>query len=161
MGWTTYQGTDSSAIALSFSPGVDVFVGYRIALGASLDITHSSGCGVDAMSHVPVTYENIGFGIGPRVAYDIPIASSLSLYPRGRISFGYRKHDLSSGSNHNTYGEATINVGLYVPLLVHVAAHAFVGLGPFVSYDVLHLDEFGRQNRAVSGGASWIVGGWL
>jgi hypothetical protein len=46
------------------------------------------------------------------------------------------------------------------PLLVHIAQHYFIGLGPYLSYDLS--DSGGAvENLGTTLGVSSLVGGWL
>lgn len=159
--WTSYTGTSSSYGSFSFAPAIDLFVGYRVALGGSFYVSYGKGKGIDSVSKLDVTDETFSVGVAPRIAYDIPLGDWLSLYPRVHLAFGYEKHAVLSGVNRNAFGSATINLGVYLPVLVHFAPHAFAGFGPQVSYDVLSNDDYGRKNPGVSVGASSIIGGWL
>jgi hypothetical protein len=156
-----YQGIESSAVSFGFSPSVDVFVFRRIAVGGSASISYYDSHGVDAASGQRLTIKQLRLGFGPRVAVDLPMARWLSFYPRLRVLVGYEDNDERSAQSANAYTDVIVNLGIYAPLLFHVGSHAFVGLGPVASYDVLRRSNHGYNNQGWSVGASWIIGGWI
>ena len=78
------------------------------------------------------------------------------------MSVGRESVDERSGSKSNSASSTVVTLSLYAPVLVHVATHAFVGLGPFVAHDaVRRADDRPRDNAATRVGASLVVGGWV
>ena len=55
-----------------------------------------------------------------------------------RCTFGYEARDEDGAGGKNDGTGPFLGVGLYAPLLIHPAPHAFVGLGPTVSHDLKH-----------------------
>lgn len=70
--------------------------------------------------------------------------------------------DQRSGSERDQFSGTVVTVGLYAPLLVHFAPHAFAGFGPLVAHEALHTVD-GRLGGVLATriGASLVVGGWL
>jgi hypothetical protein len=94
---------------------------------------------------------------------DIPISDAVSLFVVGDVGIGHASYVRDDGvGNTVSYGEAYTYVGVYAPLLIHVAQHFFVGVGPSVTHD-LHraVDSTQYSNLATTFGASFVVGGWL
>jgi hypothetical protein len=111
-----------------------------------------------------VTNETFGIGIAPRAGIDITVSSSLSLYPRASLSLGYGGYDEKSAGNENKTTDPYVSVGLYAPLLAHLAPHWFVGFGPTIAHDLTHPYSYPLvtyQNRQTTFGAALSVGGWL
>ena len=93
---------------------------------------------------------------------DFPLASSLSLYPRASIGAAHISESSSSGVRETEYVRNRVFVGLYLPLLVHVASHAFVGFGPSVTHDLMNRYKTAdHTNNGTTIAASLTVGGWL
>jgi hypothetical protein len=86
----------------------------------------------------------------------------LSFYPRASISVGREAFDVRSAPQTNAASSAVVTLGLYAPLLVHVATHAFAGFGPYISHDAIRrTDDRPGDTLATRIGASLLVGGWL
>ena len=161
--WTTYDGTGSSNVAVSFAPGFDYFVVNHVALGVAVQAAYENSTGLDGSATVHAS--TTSFSAIPRVAVDVPLASWLSLYPRATLFFGYQSQDETERASTNASTQDFAGVGLYVPVLLHVAPHLFVGFGPNVSHELTHSYTFQdgteQQVRATTFGAALTVGGWL
>jgi hypothetical protein len=100
-----------------------------------------------------------GFGVGPRVGYNITISDSFSFWPRA--SFAYVTTNISSGGN--TIGQNSVTVGLFAPF--HPAPHFFLGLGPSVSTVLSASESQGNQSRdapkLTTYGIMFTLGGWV
>lgn len=83
----------------------------------------------------------------------------MSLYLRGFLQAGVRTYDDDERSATRNY----VAIGIYTPLLLHFASHAFAGFGPYVSHELVNKvpGGSGTQNLATSVGANLIVGAWL
>ena len=108
------------------------------------------------------------FGIGPTVGYNLWLSpGSLSLWPQATFLFETASGPVGTSSTGGTIsGSLTkMNVGVFVPLLIHPVKHFHFGVGPKFNIDV--------SNKASSGGASvdlpkdmnialaFEVAGWL
>jgi hypothetical protein len=162
--WTTRQDASGSTWSSRIEPGVDYFVGARFSLGLGLLASWARTTGPTPIFGGPSpVFLTTRVGVAPRIGYDLPISRGLSLYPRLSIGMG---RDASEGSY--TVAVAYAWVGLYAPLLVHLAPHLFAGFGPYVSQDLwrelrnnLQLSTYASAPRATSIGLSLLVGGWL
>jgi hypothetical protein len=85
------------------------------------------------------------------------------------LSFRYgasKTHPEITGGDASSLRDLTdrgASVGVYVPLLVHVAPHAFCGFGPSFSRTLAHVQD-GYAKPTGDGtffGLSFMVGGWL
>lgn len=137
---TTHRTTGVTTTDVMLTPGFDAFVGGGVSLGAFAEVAYASyGSNLD----------DTVVGAGGRVGIDLSLTDALSLWPK--VSFG-----IFHGSTPDR-NEAV--VALYVPLLVHVAEHAFIGFGPYANHPFF----FGSDdaNPRVTLGANVLVGGWL
>ena len=152
LSWTVDHGGDRSITVASFTPAIDYFVArhFSIGLAGSGYYAHASYKGGDPTN-------TTSFGLGPRVGVDVPLARGLSLYPRANIFFSHEATDRTSGLALSTVSDTVVALGIYAPLLVHVATHAFVGFGPYLAQDVSRTGN----NVATRVGAALVVGGWL
>jgi hypothetical protein len=160
--WTTYDGTGASYSSVAFSPGVDYFVVDRLSVGVEFQAAYSNQRGFDGTTLV--TYADTNLNVAPRVGVDIPIGRWFSVYPRVRIYFGYEVQNEQDGISANDNTQNYIGLGAYVPLLMHVAPHLFIGFGPTVTHDLAHSVQYPQaslQNDETTFGAGLTVGGWL
>jgi hypothetical protein len=160
-GRTTFAGTRSSTESFTLAPGVDYFAARHVSVGIafSYGFTNSTGLRADG---TPAMSKTRGGGLSPRLGVDIPLTSWLSFYPRGSLRFGSRTFETRAGQDGYEYTEGFATASLHAPLLVHPAPHAFVGFGPFVSYDLVRKVEGTSDGTpGTSVGASLVVGGWL
>jgi hypothetical protein len=158
----TYGGVSSSVTSYSISPSFDYFVAPHVSLGLGGFLGHSSTDALRAdgpkVQYDFTTLEAVG-----RLGVDIPLSSALSLYPRASLAVGRTSYDEKSGSDESKFAVINVTAGLYAPLLVHFAQHAFGGFGPSVSHDLSNQveDLHAPNNLATTIGARLIVGGWL
>ncbi len=163
--WLTYAGSNSSATSIAVAPSIDYFVTDQLSLGVGAVVSSSKTTGIDPTTGSVVT-NTVGQGaVSLRFGFDVPIASALSFYPRAMLSIGRTAYDEQSNGTADTFTDSVVSVGLYAPLLVHFASHAFVGFGPFAWRD---LDSTigsspnpTTENRSTYVGASLLVGGWV
>ena len=95
---------------------------------------------------------------------ELPLGRALSWYPRASMGLGAQWSDEGYGAARSRWSSVELYVGLYAPLLVHVASHFFVGFGPFVQRDLSNaFTPGGLQQQFPESyfGASLVVGGWL
>jgi hypothetical protein len=130
-----------SLTRISIIPAADYFVLDRLSVGGTVSFDYG---------HFPTNYF-IGIGLGPRVGYDLGLSPAFSLWPRAGISW---THAVSSNSSSSLRREI-ITVGLYVPLLFHLAPQWFVGLGPFLNAQL----NWGAGITTY--GLRFTIGGWL
>ena len=164
MASTSFAGTTDSAFNGQFTLGVDYFFVDHFSIGADLAGTWSNSSSTDATGS-PVTNSTSGFGVGVRLGAQIPIAGPVSLYPRVALNGGGGGGDEKSATGEDSYSQTEVWVSRYVPVIVEVAPHLFVGLGPSARRDLANTysNPQGQQqsNPGSTIGAGFIVGGWL
>ncbi len=161
---TTYDGTTSSLTSVTVSPGIDYFIVDQFSIGLAVGGTYSNESGLDGTT--PVTFTTTGLSVAvPRIGVEARIARWLSFYPRADVYFGFATDNEQERTSANQDKQTYLGVGLYAPLLVHVAPHFFAGVGPSVSHDVMHQYQApngaSNQVRGTTFGASAVVGAWL
>lgn len=161
--WTTYGGTGASTAGFTLSPSVGYFVGYRFAVTAGLGLGYSSLRGSNASTGAPVTTVTLSAGGALGLGYDVPLATRLSLFPRVSLALGDEAYDSRSGVSRNQYSDIYFAGEASLPLLVHVAPHLSLGVGPYVSHDFARLFPSSTVNHflGTSVGASAYVAAWL
>lgn len=93
--WSQQTGSRSIWVA----PSMDVFVGRRISIGASVGVLHFA----QAVQYPggSVVSEGLSIAASPRIGYLVPIAKGLSFWPRLSISAGYSHHSVDSADQYN------------------------------------------------------------
>jgi hypothetical protein len=162
--WTAYAGSGSTSAGISVSPALDYFVANHFSLGVAFSGSYYSGSGIDSTTGNQVTYSHGSYGAAVRIGGELPMGDSVSLWPIASLGFGGGSYDEAEGGSRNKYSNSSLSVSLYTPLLVHLASHFFVGLGPFVSHDLTNTITSasglaGPENRSTTVGASLLVGG--
>jgi hypothetical protein len=153
-------GGDASTI-VSFVPGFDHFFGKRVSAGLSAMAYHGHEV-VKTPSGPSTTSDVTSLGLAVRLGIDAPLSSLLSFYPRASLSVARDSYDERSEGQRNDASSTVATLGLYAPLLVHMATHVFAGFGPYVAHDVLRsVDARPGNNLGTRVGASLVVGGWL
>lgn len=169
-GW--WDASQAQQLSLTFSPGLDVFVARNVSVGGTVQIAYSDNRGYGADGSLVETRATT-LSAGPRVGYNVPLGSLLSIYPRFTVGFEWaqQKEQLVSGSSISISGSAlgypsTTRAGPWVGadllLMLHVAPHAEVGFGPtfFQEFgDAQGGPDVGGQRTSV--GAALVVGGWV
>jgi hypothetical protein len=155
--WETFDSSQARHFSASLSPGLDYFVLRNFAVGVDLDCSYADSRGYGADGSLVETRTTTIAG-GPRVAFNIAIGRSLSLFPRVTLGFEsvQREQQVVSGSTISVPGSpvgypSTTQtgpwVGVFVPLLFHLRPNFFLGGGP----------TFYREFASVQGGPN--VGG--
>ena len=158
---TKRTGGDAST-AGSFEPGFDVFVGNRISVGASALFAQGHSVVTPPGGGPSTTTDVTSFGGAARLGGDVRLSSLASFYPRASFAVSRQSYDERSGSARNAASSTAFTLRLFVPLLLHITTHLFVGFGPTIDHDVLRsIDDRRGDNLATRVGAGLIVGGWL
>jgi hypothetical protein len=158
---TTYKGSDRSRTSYSVRPAADYFVVDHFSIGLAAMATRSSDAS-NAAAAVTVEQATTTLGAAATLGYDQPLASWLSVYPRASLGFAHTTVDTTTKIDETTSALTSVTVALYVPLLVHVASHAFLGFGPSLSHDVVNRFENSKtDNLRTTLGGHLVVGGWL
>jgi hypothetical protein len=165
--WTGYAGSSSSSSGGALTAGLDYFAWSHVSVGAAFTVSSSTTTGIDASSNEPVTSRSSGASLSFRFGVDIPMGNAVSLWPRASLTFGGETLTEQQEASQNENDEKITTVGLYAPILVHPAAHFFVGFGPSVAHDLSRSISAGGPssvsvpNPSNSAGAGLVVGGWL
>jgi hypothetical protein len=139
-----------------------------LGLGAYYSISHP----VDPTSPL-VDISSHGMGALVRYGFVLPFYSWFSVYPRMSLTYSVAERaegiDIVTGASPLSLTEKILSASIFVPAMVHLATHFFVGIGPTVTEDIVHTNDFQRggtsidapQTRRTGYGASTIIGGWL
>lgn len=171
-GYTSYSGSKASSLSFSFGPAVDVFVARNVSIGLSATIAYSDaqGYGADG-SLVKTTTTNLSGAA--RVGYNVPLGASLSLWPRLLLGYEWQQENqravdggtTSVGGNPLGYPTTTYEglwTELQLPLVLHLAPHAFAGFGPSLFHEFSNPQGgSGGSGERTSVGALLDVGGWF
>ncbi|HEX3596472.1 MAG TPA: hypothetical protein VHU80_15285, partial [Polyangiaceae bacterium] len=151
---TSYPEGDS-ATNISLDGGFDWFFTEHQSLG--FGAFYSKTTSISGASTTRLETDGEGLGILGRYGFVVPFYSWFSLYPRLALeySIGSTSQGTFRSDNH------ALTASIFVPVMFHLATHFFVGFGPSVSEDIVHVEGSAPQNRGTSFGASTLVGGWL
>jgi opacity protein-like surface antigen len=146
MGATTDEhlfihGESGGAWQLQLSPALDYFIAPRVSVGGVVGYRHASGGGGGTNSD-----GSNRFTLGARAGYDLDINDRFGFWPMAGLYFD------RASANHNSVTNTW--VGVYAPVLFHVAPHFFAGLGPSLQLNLSgpNGNEFGVDS---------LIGGWF
>ena len=144
---THIKGQSGSTTTITLRPAVDYFIIDNLSLGGFIGLDHSSSSGVAATR----------FAIGPRVGYNIPLASSFSVWPRAGLSFAHTSRSIDAigpvpGQSISNDG---LGLNLYIPVMFHAAKHFFFGVGPALDVDLT------GDYKATTIAGRMTIGGWF
>jgi hypothetical protein len=140
------------------APAADYFVIQGLSVGGQISYRHDHGSsGGTAQDALTGSTDVDTFGIGPRIGYNIPIGDLFSFWPKLALIF---TDEATKGASGNSF-----DVQLYAPLLLHLAPHFFVGLGPQIQTDLAVSANVGGQPvkdppKTTSYGLYFTIGGW-
>jgi hypothetical protein len=159
---TTYPGTQNNYTSFGVVLGLDYFFADHLSFGGGLSVAHYDARGNYVGSGAPYTSSDTTYGFEVRFGLDLPLHRYVSLYPGVSLGLGAESFDSESGGAANKGSATGIYTNVFAPVLVHVARHVFVGLGPQVYADLGRTYSPSNQtNNATSFGAAFTVGGWL
>lgn len=142
----SYMGQTSNVTTIILQPAIDVFVATNLSLGGQVLLGRSSSGGSD----------NTAIGVAPRIGYNVPFGSMVSLWPRVAVKY---VRDTSSGTGSPSTSNYTISFFALVPVLFQPAPHFFIGGGPYVSKDLTSkLDGMDWYKNTLFGVQSTIGG---
>jgi hypothetical protein len=156
----SYSNGTASNTSYNFQPGLDYFVIDGISLGFDAFISHSSGSELDS-SYASTDFEDSSFGIAPRIGANIPLLEGVSFWPRLQVGYGTLSQTESSLGAENQHSNTRVWVDIFLPLLVPVAPHFFVGAGPEYFRELVDSDQNDVDNDATAIDARFLMGGWL
>jgi hypothetical protein len=156
---STMGGLSSTRIVVQ--PSVDYFVAPRLSIGAQLGIDHVSitlpplPLGVTA---IPTSNGGTTLSIETRVGYDIPIAETVSAWPR--LGLGYTH---TSTSYAYTYASEvtgySVPLSFTVPFLWHPGSRFFVGAGPAFVTQLINKSQGASAPKTTDYGITALIGG--
>lgn len=160
---TAYDHSSASSVGASLAPGLDYFFADHVSLGIAAGIAYAK-VQTPAAGGRTLDDRQLSLYITPRFGVDLPITSALSLYPRASMAIGVDDVERESPLGvANDRTDVVVTFGVFAPLLVHFASHAFVGIGPSAAHDVVRKNTNGgrRDTLGTTFGASALVGAWL
>jgi hypothetical protein len=147
-------------IVLSIAPDVQYFVIEGLSLGGTVSFIWDKPNQGDSTT---------AFGIGPTVGYNVWLTpGQLSLWPQATFSFINASTSVPAGTGGGTvsFTHQVMNVGVFVPLLIHPVKHFHFGVGPYFDVDVSAKDTTGSApstdgTKDMHVGLKFEVAGWL
>ncbi|MGH7296711.1 MAG: hypothetical protein ACRELB_17360 [Polyangiaceae bacterium] len=151
-------GTSTNDLNFSIAPNIQYFVAEGISVGGTLLFDWTKPNQGDATTT---------FGIGPTVGYNLWLSpGSLSLWPQATFLFETASGPTGLTAPAPTSGSTTLmNVGVFVPLLIHPVSHFHFGVGPYFNIDLSNKESAGGQSadlpKDMHVGIAFEVAGWL
>lgn len=121
------EGDADSATAVSFGVTGSYFVAERVSVGGRFAMTYQSSDG-ETMK---------GGGVGVLVGYAAPIGERLYLWPQAGLVYGRATTSELDGISYTSIGAQA-----YAPLYYEPAEHVLIGIGPFVSTQLVATFDF-------------------
>ncbi len=160
VGGTSSSNNGGSQIGFTVAPAADYFVIDNLSLGLELLFgyaSYSPGTVPGATTTSSPSTNLTEYGVAPRVGYNIPIAGSVSIWPK--VFFEHAGY--SEGGAGKGYGNIQL-LGAYVPVLYHPTAHFYVGLGPNILTELgASSDGQSATSKITSYGIFGSAGGWF
>jgi hypothetical protein len=134
------HGESGGGWQLQLSPALDYFLAPNVSVGGVVGYRHASGGGgtnSDGSNR---------FTLGVRAGYNVDFNDRFGLWPMAGLFFD--RASANHDSTTNTW------IGVYAPVLFHVAPHFFAGLGPSLQLNLSgpNGNEFGIDS---------LIGGWF
>lgn len=149
---TNLSGSSGSTTTLILRPAVDYFVIDSLSIGGFLGLEYVA----------PPGGSTTALSIGPRVGYNVRISEIFSIWPKVGMSFAStsQKEDattLPDGTrvDPTDTSSTSLQLNLFLPVLVHPAQHFFIGLGPAFDLDLT------GANKATTVAIRLTLGGWV
>ena len=161
IGGSSASNNGGSQVGFSLAPAADYFVIDNLSLGLEIlfgYVSASPGSATNGGVTVSAPSSNLTeYGFAPRVGYNIPIGSSLSIWPK--VFFEHAGYSL--GGAGKGYGNIQL-LGAYVPFLYHPVPHFYVGLGPNILTELGASSDGASSNSKITAyGVFASVGGWF
>lgn len=152
-GTTKAPSGDSADKPTTFTiqPGADYFFQDNISVGGLVGYTSTS----QKSGNTDVKSTTIS--VGPRVGYNVGVGEKLSVWPRVGLLYSMISADFGGGSKSGSAMAFELNV----PLLVHLAPHFDVGVGPFYRSDISSKFDGADANKDTTYGLATEIGGWF
>lgn len=139
---------------VELQPAVDYFVAANLSIGGQLRISHES---VD--NGGGTTNDLTTIGLLPRIAYNVALSPTSSIWPR--VALGYVHTSLDSYGGQVTQSGYTVSLEIFVPLVFQPVPHFFLGGGPLVSTDLVAKVEDQDAAKTTNIGLMSTIGGYF
>jgi hypothetical protein len=159
---TSYAGIKSSDKSFTLEPGLDFFVAEHVSVGLTISATYADDTGIDPTTGGEVSFSQHTYSAAPRIGYDFPLGTHVSLWPQLLAGVGKTTGAESENTSSNPNDALYVWLALTAPVLVHLAPHFFVGFGPSFTQDLSRAYTYQTasvQNRQTNVGASTVIGG--
>jgi hypothetical protein len=137
--YTTYE----------IEPSLDYFVAPNVSVGGLIDLRKDSFPSNSSMTTIT---------IGARAGYNVVLASAVSLWVRGGLSYGHYTVSSTGFPDQTGY---SIPLTIYAPLLWHPVPHLFLGVGPFFETDLIAKTGGQSVGKTTDVGLSSTIGGYF
>jgi hypothetical protein len=146
------EGRSGHMTDLQLRPAVDVFVLPNLSIGGQLILGYTwlDTGEEDSRSEI---------GVLARAGYNIAFSGRVSLWPRVGIGFRHVSGAVNQGASAS--GINAVPFQLYVPIVVQIAPHFFVGGGALVATDLYYEAKgvYGPKETAI--GLQSTIGGYF
>jgi len=153
--YSTLSEGDASVTDLQLQPAIDYFVIPNLSIGGQLSIrynTQDDGAGGNLNTTL--------VGVLPRIGYNIPLGSTVSIWPR--LAFGYVHVSADTGvSGAASVSGYTVALEVFAPIIFHPAPHFFIGGGPLLSTDLVSKVEDTDVAKTTNIGVVSTLGGYF
>lgn len=142
-------GQSNTSTSLLLQPAIDYFVAPNLSIGGQVKLGVFS---TDAGDQTTI-------GLLPRIAYNIPIGPTTSIWPRGSLGYIHYSNSYSGGGpSQSSY---TVSFIAFVPILFQPAPHFFIGGGPYLSTDLISKIESTDGIKTTEFGLLSTLGGYF
>jgi hypothetical protein len=157
------NGDSSSSTQIGFGADIAYFVVDGLSVGGVVGFDHLSSKPAGATDSDTET----SYNVMARVGYNLWLQpESLSLWPQVGIGWNHSGLGTSSGDA----SASQVQLGVFIPLLIHPAKHFHFGIGPFVTRDLTSSTSAtpsGGSSTSGDGDKATVIGirgdiaGWL
>lgn len=140
-------GQSASHTVIALKPALDFFPIPNLSVGGQLIIAYDDFGGSSASS--------TELGLLVRVGYNVSISDTISIWPRLSVGYDHIGADQSGGSLDQ------VPVDIFVPIVVQLASHFFIGGGPMYQTTLLSQRESFDEQRVSILGLRATVGGYF
>jgi hypothetical protein len=146
------EGRTGDTTRIQLRPAVDFFAVPNLSIGAQLIIGYET-------NDTPEMDSAVELGLLARLGYNIDFSPTVSLWPRIAIGYRHVSGALSPGGSSSSIDAVPFQ--LYVPVIVHLASHFFVGGGAMVATDLYYKAEgiYGPKETII--GLQSTIGGYF
>ena len=160
--WRGYDVSGAQFVNLTFAPSIDYFVVKHVSVGLDADIAYSDTHAYDASSRF-VQSTGTFAQVGARVGLNVPLGRWLSIWPRATAYFAWAQGTSANGvfGEQTTTTTSTARLTLFVPLVMQLRSHLFVGVGPVYSHEfIFGLDPKASTTEANDIAVGTMLGGY-